>query len=127
MLKVKDVMKHLLVSVPPGTSVAQAAKTMRMHRIGSLFIEQDQQIVGILTESDVARRVVCEDLDPASVSVDQAMSSPVIGVDELSSVTEAVDLMDRHGTRHLAVLRFGAVIGVLSVRDLLHPVSIDEF
>ena len=35
--------------------------------------------------------------------------------------------MDRHKTRHLAVLKSGAVVGVLSVRDLLKPVSVDEF
>jgi CBS domain-containing protein len=35
--------------------------------------------------------------------------------------------MERNGTRHLAVLRFGSIVGVLSVRDLLHPVAVDEF
>ena len=54
------------------------------------------------------------------------MSSPVISIDGRRSVTEAADLMDQHGTRHLAVLKDDSIVGILSVRDLLHPVSIDE-
>jgi len=59
--------------------------------------------------------------------VKSIMSSPVIGIDERRPITEAADLMERNGTRHLAVLKSGDIVGVLSVRDLLHPVSIDEF
>ena len=46
---------------------------------------------------------------------------------EETKAVEAADLMEQHGTRHLAVFREGAVVGILSGRDLLHPVSIDEF
>lgn len=55
------------------------------------------------------------------------MSSPVIGIEQGRPITEAADLMERHGTRHLAVMKAGEIVGVLSVRDLLHPVSLDEF
>ncbi|MFO0768296.1 MAG: hypothetical protein U0231_16260 [Nitrospiraceae bacterium] len=53
------------------------------------------------------------------------MSSPVICIDERRSVTEAADLMQQHQTRHLAVSQSGAIVEPTSVRDLLHPVSID--
>jgi CBS domain-containing protein len=59
--------------------------------------------------------------------VQDVMSSPVIGIDWARSITDAADLMDRSQTRHLAVMRSGDIVGVLSVRDLLHPVAIDEF
>jgi len=55
------------------------------------------------------------------------MSTPVINIDGRRPITEAADLMERSQTRHLAVLQSGDIVGVLSVRDLLHPVSIDEF
>jgi CBS domain-containing protein len=48
------------------------------------------------------------------------MSSPVISIDGHHSVTEAADLMEQHGTRHLAVLKGDSIVGILSVRDLLH-------
>jgi CBS domain-containing protein len=50
-----------------------------------------------------------------------------VGIEERCPLTEAADLMERHGTRHLAVTKLGEIVGVVSVRDLLHPVSIDEF
>jgi CBS domain-containing protein len=55
------------------------------------------------------------------------MSAPVIGIDERRPITEAADLMQRHGTRHLMVCKSTTVVGVLSVRDLLRPVSTDDF
>jgi CBS domain-containing protein len=48
------------------------------------------------------------------------MSTPVIGMDGRRPITEAADLMERSQTRHLAVLQSGDIVGVLSVRDLLH-------
>jgi CBS domain-containing protein len=61
------------------------------------------------------------------VPVESIMSTPIISIDERRSITEAADLMQHHHTRHLGVLQSGAIVGVLSVRDLLQPVSVDEF
>jgi CBS domain-containing protein len=55
------------------------------------------------------------------------MSSPIVGIEERRPLTEAADLMNRHQTHHLGVTKGGAMVGILSVRDLLRPVSIDEF
>ena len=55
------------------------------------------------------------------------MSFPIIAIEERSLLTDAAGMMERHGTRHLAVTKCGEIVGVVSVRDLLHPVSIDEF
>lgn len=127
MVTVSQLMKRNLVSVQPGTSVAEAAKVMRERRIGSVFVRQHARIVGIVTEPDIVRKVVGADLPPHAMPVEDIMSAPVVGIDERRSITEAADLMEQHQTRHLAVLNSGVIVGVLSVRDLLHPVSIDEF
>ena len=55
------------------------------------------------------------------------MSFPIITIEEHSPLTDAADMMERHGTRHLAVTKSGEIVGMVSVRDLLRPVSIDEF
>ena len=65
-------------------------------------------------------------LFPYYVPVEDIMSSPVIGIDGRRPITEAANIMQQYGTRHLAVYNDGSVIGVLSVRDLLHSVSVDE-
>jgi len=127
MVTVSQLMRRNLISVQPGTSVADAAKVMRERQIGSVFVRQSQRIVGIVTEPDIVRKVVGADLPARGLAVEEIMSSPVVGIEETRPITEAADLMEQHRTRHLAVMKSGVIIGILSVRDLLHPVSIDEF
>lgn len=127
MVTVSQLMTKSLVTVPVGTSAADAAKVMNERHVGSVFIEQNERVVGIVTESDIVRKVVGENKPVHYVPVESIMSSPVISLDERRSITEAADLMQHHHTRHLGVLKSGAIVGVLSVRDLLQPVSVDEF
>jgi CBS domain-containing protein len=127
MLTIKELMKQDLVSVPYGTCVVDAAKKMREKKIGSVFVRLDGRIVGIVTEPDIVREVIGTERSPLFITVEDIMSSPIIGIEERRPLTEAADLMERHGTRHLAVTKSGEIVGVVSVRDLLGPVSIDEF
>ena len=127
MVTVSQLMKRDLVSVDSGTSVVEAAKLMRACNVGSVLVFHDHQIIGILTESDVVKKFVGADKAPYYVPVEDIMSSPLIGIEERRPLTEAADLMNKHQTHHLGVTKGGAVVGILSVRDLLHPVSTDEF
>ncbi len=127
MVTTRYLMKKNLARVSCGTPVLEAAKVMRDRRIGSVVIEQRGRIVGIVTEADSVRKVVEDCHCSQNVQVQDIMSSPVIGIDVARPITEAADLMDRHQTRHLAVMQSGDIAGVLSVWDLLRPVAIDEF
>lgn len=127
MVTISQLMTRNLVKVQAGTSVDKAARMMSECKVGSVFVEQNERLVGIVTEPDIIRKVVGESRQPYFVQVDTIMSTPVIGIDERRPITEAADLMQQHGTRHLAVMKSGAIVGVLSVRDLLQPVSVDEF
>jgi CBS domain-containing protein len=127
MVTVSHVMTPSVVHIEAGTSAIEAAKLMARHKIGSVFVRQDNHFVGIVTEPDIVRKVVGAERVPYYIPVEEIMSSPILGIDEERPITEAADLMELHGTRHLAVFKSGAIVGILSVRDLLHPVSIDEF
>jgi CBS domain-containing protein len=83
------------------------------------------QIIGIVMESDIVKKFVGADKTPYFVPVEDIMSSPVPGIEERRPLTEAADLMERHRTLHLSVTKGGALIGLVSVRDFLRPVSID--
>src|SRR5213593_2992275 len=125
MVKARELMKQDLVSVQKGTAVVDAAKVMRERKIGSVFVKQHGRIVGIVTEPDIVRKVIGAGQGGQSIyfiPVEEIMSGPVIGIDEYRPITEAADLMEKHQTRHLAVLRSGDIVGVLSVRDLLRPI-----
>ena len=126
MLTVDQIMTKSLVNIESGRSAIEAAKLKKTHSIGSVFVEKDNRIIGIVTEPDIIRKVVGAERVPYYVPVEEIMSSPVIGIDWRRPITEAADMMERYKTRHLAVLNGGSVVGILSVRDLLHPVSVDH-
>lgn len=127
MITVGQLMKQELVTVDTGTSVVDAAKLMKACNVGSVLVAQKGRIVGIVTESDVVKKFVGAEKVPYFVPVEEIMSSPVVGIEERRPITEAADLMNKHRTRHLGVTKAGALVGVVSVRDFLRPVSVDEF
>ncbi|MCS6287024.1 MAG: CBS domain-containing protein, partial [Nitrospira sp.] len=108
-------------------SVVDAAKLMKTCNVGSVLVSEKGQIVGIVTESDVVRKFVGADKAPYFIAVEDIMSSPVLGIEERRPITEAAELMNKHHTRHLGVTKSGALVGVVSVRDFLQPVSVDDF
>jgi len=127
MITVGELMNRELVTVSGKMSADYAAKLMSNCKIGSVLVEQNHHIIGIVTESDIVRKVVGADQTASLLPMDSIMSAPVIGIDERRPITEAADLMHRNGIRHLLVRSATTVVGVLSVRDLLRPVSIDDF
>jgi CBS domain-containing protein len=127
MVTVGQLMKKDLITVDAGTSVVEAAKLMKACDVESVLVSNQSRIVGIVTESDIVKKVIGSDRSPYFIPVEDIMSSPVVGIEERRPLTEAADLMDKHQSRHLGVMKGGTVVGVISVRDLLRPVSLDEF
>jgi len=127
MVTVGQLMKKDLITVDAGTSVVETAKLMKVCDVESVLVSNQSRIVGIVTESDIVKKVIGSDRSPYFIPVEDIMSSPVVGIEERRPLTEAADLMDKHQSRHLGVMKGGTVVGVISVRDLLRPVSLDEF
>jgi len=127
MVTVGQLMKQDLVTVDTGTSVVEAAKLMKTCNVGSVLVSQENRIVGIVTESDIVRKFVSADRVAYFIPVESIMSSPVLGIEARRPITEAADMMNKHRTRHLGVTKAGAIVGVVSVRDFLQPVAVDDF
>jgi CBS domain-containing protein len=127
MVTVGQLMKQDLVTVDTGTSVVEAAKLMKACNVGSVLVSQKGRIIGIITEADIVKKFVGADRVAYFIPVEEIMSSPVVGIEAKRPITEAADLMNRHRTRHLGVTKAGTIVGVVSVRDFLQPVSVDEF
>ncbi|MBI3802846.1 MAG: CBS domain-containing protein [Nitrospirae bacterium] len=113
-------------SIESEQSVRNAAEAMAANRIGSLLVAEDGTYIGIITEVDIIRKVVAKGLDPATMAVQKVMTSPLITIDADRSVLDANDIMERKKIRHLVVTRRGKVIGMVSVRDFLHPLDFEE-
>ena len=99
---------------------------MTHKRIGSLLVSQNGVVVGIVTERDLVKKVVGLDQDPHQLAVRTIMSSPLIDIDINRTVHDASDLMAEKGIRHLPVTENRAIVGILSVRDLIRMISIRD-
>ncbi|MBH0176950.1 MAG: CBS domain-containing protein [Nitrospira sp.] len=119
MSTVAQIMTKRPKSIGPKTSIASAAKTMRTARVGSLFVKKGNALVGVVTDTDIVRRAVASGKPLGKLTVEKIMTSPVCTIEENGTINDAQDMMADLGVRHLGVTKGGAIVGVISVRDLL--------
>lgn len=125
MIKVKNRMSTGFQKLPISSTVQEVAHLLAEKKIGSIFLTNGDDIAGVVTETDLVRKIMGKNLDPATEKVESIMSPNIITVDLEKSLTDAGDLMDKHHIRHLGVTEGDVIVGVLSVRDLIHPVYTD--
>jgi CBS domain-containing protein len=92
---------------------------MGIQKIGSLLIEKDGQLMGIVTETDIVRKAAAKGLDLKKETVDFILSKPIISIEITRSPQDAFDLMGEAAVRHLGIIERGKIVGIISVRDLL--------
>ena len=107
-------------------TVLEAAQIMAEKRIGSLLVLEAGDMVGIVTETSVVRKVIANSLPAGTTSVGAVMNAPLIQIDINDTASDASRLMAEKQTRHLAVMEGKKVVGLLSVRDLVKVVSIRD-
>ena len=112
-------MSRRILSVGPDAPVIEAARTMQEAKVGALLVAEGSQYLGVVSESDLVRRVLAVGGDVNHVRVSDVMQAPIITIEIDRSAHEASDLMAERGIRHLAVTDEGKIVGMLSVRDLL--------
>lgn len=108
-----------LVTIERDETIRRASQLMRDHKIGCLLIGKDEAL-GIVTETDLARRVMAEGMNPEQTSIGRVMTAPILKVGAEATLLDANDLMAQKGIRHLGVERDGKLVGLVSVRDLLN-------
>lgn len=119
--KVSEIMTTNLVKAPVTASVLEVMQTMAAEDVGRIIITDDDVPVGIFTEKDVVRRVVCARLDPRKTSIKKVMTAPLRAVREETHIVDAFGKMYRGKYRHLLVRgRRGKIIGIVSMRRILN-------
>ncbi|MBI3610408.1 MAG: CBS domain-containing protein [Nitrospirae bacterium] len=119
MVKVKEIMAKSVFTVLKKAKIKESADLMKKNGIGSLLVKEGEQILGILTATDIVHKVVANGLSPQITDTETAMSFPLITIDADSEIEQAGEQMVENGIRHLAVTQNGRVIGLISMRDLL--------
>lgn len=103
--------------------VAEAARWMAKQRIGSVFVLEAGEIVGIVTESDIVRKTLADGHDPTAVRLRSLLTFPLVGIEVTRSIRDACEAMATHHVRHLAVTDRTKIVGVVSIRDLVKMVT----
>jgi len=114
-----DYMSSPVFSIDHDSTVQEAAQYMRVSNIGSLLIKEFDEFVGIVTETDLTRKVVGGGLNPESTPISKIMTQPVQSMDRFLPVEEANNYMHKNKIRHLAVTEDDKIVGMLSIRDLV--------
>ncbi|WP_045728035.1 MULTISPECIES: CBS domain-containing protein [unclassified Xanthomonas] len=109
-------------AIAPDAAVIEALRLMADKGIGAVLVMQDGHLAGILSERDYARKVVLQERSSATTPVRDIMSDKVHTVDPAQSVQQCMQLMTGHRIRHLPVVEAGAVIGLISIGDLVKAV-----
>lgn len=121
--------KHLLqdkgaaiFAVEPEQPVLQAIQAMADHHVGALLVMRGDELVGIVSERDYARKVILLGRSSAETPVWQIMSAPVETVTPEQRIEECMRLCTQRRIRHLPVVEEGRVVGVVSIGDLVKAV-----
>jgi CBS domain-containing protein len=122
MTRLSQLLKHkgsAVHAVAPGDSVIDAIRSMAENHVGALLVMDGQRLVGIVSERDYARKVILKGRSSADTAVRDIMSAPVVTAAPDQTLDDAMRLMTDRRFRHLPVVQFGRVVGVLSIGDLV--------
>lgn len=118
-VSVRDAMTKKPVVVGPETSLIKAVKKMLKEGVGSLIVEENEILRGIVTEKDFTEKVVLKNLDCRKETVKNIMTKSIITVSPTRDVMEAVRIMNEHGFRKLPVVEDDKLVGMLTMEDVL--------
>jgi CBS domain-containing protein len=111
---------NAIFSLPPGATVYSAIELMADKRVGALLVIDGDQLAGIISERDYARKIILQGKSSSDTFVREIMTPSPITVRCETSVDEAMRIMVDNRIRHLPVINSeGQVAGVLSIGDLV--------
>ena len=117
--EIGDYMSSPVLSIDSELTVQEAAQQMHAKNVGSLLVRIYDKYVGILTETDLTRKVVAKGLNPETTMVSLVMTKPIFSMDRYMPAEEAEEFMKKKNIRHLAVTEGDEIVGILSVKDLV--------
>lgn len=115
-------------SIAPDASVYDALKLMAAKEIGALLVLEGEELVGVISERDYARKVILRGKSAVDTPTREIMTEAVITVGPEQPIDECMEMMTDNRVRHLPVLEDGQLVGVISIGDVVKAIiSQQEF
>ena len=115
-----------VISIAPDASVFDAIKLMAEKAVGSLVVMEGDELKGIVTERDYARKVIIKGRASESTAVGEIMTAEVLLATPDKTVNQCMAMMTEKSIRHLPVVTGKKVVGMISMRDLVQAIISDQ-
>ena len=118
---VEDIMTPMpLEVINLSDDVYTASKLMKEKEISSIIVlDEEKHPIGIITERDIVRRVVCDEKNASNTPVESIMSKPLVTVEYKANIDEAVAIMTKNKIRRLPIVKDGHLYGLITTTDLI--------
>ncbi len=114
----KDIMVRKVITIDPDKTARDAARLMADNNISSVIVMKGDEIVGIVTERDLVRKVCANDIPSSKVNIVSVMSAPVITAESDLPIEAAVQRMFNNRIRRLPVVENGKLVGIVTISDI---------
>ena len=118
-LLVGDAMTKRPIVVPKNITVRECARIMRDKKVGSILITEGEELLGILTESDIIEKITAANKNPDEVEVGEIMTTALVTINPSKDIIDAMQLMKEHEIRHMPVLDKDRLAGFLTMKDVV--------
>jgi len=120
---VMDYMSRKIQAISFDATLQEAAKRLYQQKIGALLVQNGDEFIGSITETELTREVIAQDVDAQTTTVTTCMREPIISTESSDLIVDVVKLMKEKATRHVAVTESGKIVGIISVSDVLRYYS----
>jgi CBS domain-containing protein len=121
-ITVNDILRnkgHGYLGMPPGATAYAALEVMADQDVGALLVLDEGKLIGVFSERDYARKVILKGKSSRSTTVGELMSSPPICASPEITLQDCMVMMTNNHIRHLPVMENGAILGVVSIGDVV--------
>ncbi len=115
-----------VISIVQDASVFDAIKMMADRAVGSLLVMDGNELQGIVTERDYARKVIIKGRSSETTQVGEIMSTDIVTASGTQTVNDCMTTMTRKRIRHLPIVDDGKVVGMISIGDLVQAIISDQ-
>ena len=119
-IKISDAMTRNPVAVSKNTLLPKCARIMLSNNVGALIIKEGKKLLGIITEKDIVEEAVAKELNIKKTMAKDIMTSGIITIAPEADLSKAVEIMNRENVRRLPVVKNNHLVGLITVRDVLH-------